>query len=304
MQIEALSVSSENGLNVETITFQNLSLLVGVSGSGKSQVLYYIKELTRLLCHQSYTSLPSGTYCLQFLWQDQSYIYELTINEHHRIYEELRTTDHQLSLPLELKKLDQRIRLIPPVSLIRKTRIQKHSLSFSSPRILERLAYAYEYQGEIFEQIKGIYTLIFEQVTEVKFMEENNLYQLYLKEKSGDWITQDSISDGMLKTLVYLSEVILCKPGTILLIDEFENGLGLNCLGMVLEEMVQRSDIQLILTSHHPYIINNIPTQYWTIMMREDLTIHSKSAAELGIGQTKYDAFFELMNRLEYEGVL
>ena len=117
-------------------------------------------------------------------------------------------------------------------------------------------------------------------------------------------MSQQYISDGMFKTLVYLSEVTLCSPGTVLLIDEFENGLGLNCLGIVLEEMMEKNNVQLILTSHHPYIINNIPPQHWTVVMREELMIHSKSAVELGIGETKYDAFFELMNRLEYEGVL
>lgn len=286
------------------MVFHHLTLLVGVSGSGKSQILYFIKELTHLLCHQTFTSLASGKYELQFKWEDQSYLYKITVDQHRLVNEQLITKNNQLSLPLQLKKLDQSIRLIQPISLIRQTRLQKQSLNLASPRILERLAYVYEYRSDLFQDIKQIYELIFEQIIDIKFEEVGTFYQLYIKEKSGEWVSQQYISDGMFKTLVYLSEVTLCSPGTVLLIDEFENGLGLNCLGIVLEEMMEKNNVQLILTSHHPYIINNIPPQHWTVVMREELMIHSKSAVELGIGETKYDAFFELMNRLEYEGVL
>lgn len=241
---------------------------------------------------------------LQFKWEDQNYLYKITVDQHRLVNEQLITKNNQLSLPIQLKTLDQSIRLVQPISLIRQTQLQKKSLNLLSPRILERLAYVYEYRSELFQEIKQVYKLIFDQIIDVKFEEAGNFYQLYLQEKSGEWVSQQYISDGMLKTLVYLSEVTLCVPGTVLLIDEFENGLGLNCLGIVLEEMMEKNNIQLILTSHHPYIINSIPPQHWIVVMREDLTIHSKSAAELGIGQTKYDAFFELMNRLEYEGVL
>ena len=146
--------------------------------------------------------------------------------------------------------------------------------------------------------------MIFDEIIDVKFEEMRNFYQLYIQEKAGEWIFQHYLSDGIFKTLVYLSEITLCALGTVLLIEEFENGLRLNCLGIVLEDMIKKNDIQLILTSHHPHIINNISPQHWIVVMREDLRIHSKSSAELGIGQTKYDAFFELMNRLEHEGVL
>ena len=78
------------------------------------------------------------------------------------------------------------------------------------------------------------------------------------------------------------------------MIDEFENGLGLNCMGPLLEQIVTREDLQLILSSHHPYIINNIPNEAWQIITSEQSTIHVQSAEEFGIGKTKYDAFFEL----------
>ena len=67
--------------------------------------------------------------------------------------------------------------------------------------------------------------------------------------------------------------------------------------------MIQKQGIQMILTRHHPYIINNITPSCWFIVHRIDSIVSNKTAIELGIGQTKYDAFFELMNRLEYEGV-
>ncbi len=110
------------------------------------------------------------------------------------------------------------------------------------------------------------------------------------------------MSDGMLKTLYYLTEFVLSEPGTLLLVDEFENGLGLNCMGPLLEEMMGRDDLQLILSSHHPYVINNVHSHFWRIITRQQDTIEAHTAEELGIGQTECDSFFELINVLSFEG--
>ena len=49
---------------------------------------------------------------------------------------------------------------------------------------------------------------------------------------------------------------MLWPDGSVILIDEFENSLGVNCLDEITEDVVKESRrLQFILTSHHPYII-------------------------------------------------
>ena len=303
MKIHRLIVNSTNSLSIEPIDFHSLTLLVGVSGSGKSQVLHYIKESTQLLQTGQTKTLESGHYVLDFEYNEHLYTYEVTLDNYHIINQDLSSREGALSIPLQIKNINEKIRYVLPVSLIRQQQIKENSLNFLSDNTLERLAYIYQFQKERFDILKALYQLIFEEVEDLTFETIENQYVLRLKDKSGATLTHHNLSDGMLKTLIYLSEVTLAKPGTVLLIDEFENGLGLNCLGLILEEMIQKQGIQMILTSHHPYIINNITPSCWVIVHRIDSIVSNKTAIELGIGQTKYDAFFELMNRLEYEGV-
>jgi len=58
-------------------------------------------------------------------------------------------------------------------------------------------------------------------------------------------------------------------------------------------------DIQYLLTSHHPYIINQIPTNSWLIISQKDGIIESNRAVDLGIGRMKQDNFFDLINYIK-----
>ena len=72
-----------------------------------------------------------------------------------------------------------------------------------------------------------------------------------------EWIGPECISSGMFKSLVHISELYLSTDGTLFLIDEFENSLGINCIDELTTDILQSGrKLQFILTSHHPYIIN------------------------------------------------
>ena len=74
-----------------------------------------------------------------------------------------------------------------------------------------------------------------------------------------DWIPVMGMSAGMYRTLIHIIELYLSADGTVILIDEFENSLGVNCIDELTTEMIGATNrIQFIITSHHPYIINNI----------------------------------------------
>ncbi len=121
---------------------------------------------------------------------------------------------------------------------------------------------------------------------------------------SADWIEREGMSSGMLRTLSVLLDLALAPEGSTFLIDEFENSLGINCLPEVSDLILSRAgDLQFIITSHHPYIINNIPTKYWKLVTRQGSKVTVKDASEIPALQTNsaHDRYTLLCNLTEYE---
>lgn len=115
----------------------------------------------------------------------------------------------------------------------------------------------------------------------------------------GRWIEQQDISSGMLRTMwIFALLHFRCRHTTILF-DELENSLGVNCLDSVVERIRMKAaeeGTQFILTSHHPYIINQIPTADWLLISQDKGIITDKKAADVGIGKTSRDQFVDLLN--------
>lgn len=129
---------------------------------------------------------------------------------------------------------------------------------------------------------------------------------IQVKERGVDsWIEEAYISSGMYRTLLQISELYLCAEGTVFLIDEFENSLGVNCLDDLMNVMLTyERNLQFIITSHHPYIINNISYENWKIVTRLGGVVTVQDATEFNLGRSKHQAFTQLVNLDEYiEGV-
>ena len=121
----------------------------------------------------------------------------------------------------------------------------------------------------------------------------------------GDTILQRDISNGMLKTICYIVELFTMPRESLVLIDEFENGLGANCIDVLSEKILtQRNDIQFIITSHHPKIISEFDTSRWRILNRDRKIITNKTSDEYGINNSRHESYFNLINRWEFEGKL
>jgi predicted ATPase len=115
------------------------------------------------------------------------------------------------------------------------------------------------------------------------------------------WIHEFQLSSGMSLSLQYIAELYLCADNTVILIDEFENSLGINCIDAITDSIVaQKRDLQFILTSHHPYIINNINPENWKIIARKGGSVRNYNAEQLDIGKSKHAAFTQLINLDEY----
>jgi len=173
-----------------------------------------------------------------------------------------------------------------------------------------------EYYPQVFESVKEQYNEIFRTSdirigqslkSKPKTISYDNVFTLFIGIKEigiPDWIIANQLSSGMIKTLFLLFELALTPSGSVIMIDDFENSMGQNCLPQLTDYILRYSnDIQFILTSHHPYVINNIPTKWWKIVTRKGSEVTVKDADSIPALKTgsKLDKFTLLMNLKEYE---
>lgn len=111
----------------------------------------------------------------------------------------------------------------------------------------------------------------------------------------------------MQKVLLILTDIFVFPEGGIYLIDEYENSLGINAIDFFPSFILEvEKDIQFIVTSHHPYIINEIPVKNWYVFHRKGTEVVIKHGSELAerFGKSKQKAFIKLINDSFYtEGV-
>jgi len=163
---------------------------------------------------------------------------------------------------------------------------------------------------EQFAQIKSLFIDAFpfvEDVTVETLTDSDESVHLgfRIKEtKVPNSIIGEAISSGMLRTLVTFIDLTLAPAGTCILIDEFENSLGVNCMPAVTDLVLSRApDLQFIITSHHPYIINNIPKEHWKVVQRKGSVVRAIPASKIKALQTAsaQENFLQLINTAEFE---
>jgi predicted ATPase len=126
---------------------------------------------------------------------------------------------------------------------------------------------------------------------------------IQIKEKGIDaWINEWKLSSGMTRTLLHISELYLRADGDVILIDEFENSLGVNCIEELTSDLSggYGRNLQFIITSHHPYIINNIDYNHWKIVTRQAGVVTAYDARDFNLGKSKHQAFIQLINLDQY----
>lgn len=209
----------------------------------------------------------------------------------------------------ELKNYNDGISISPFLSKKRdeiKELQEIHNSRFLSP--IEKLFILRKENMPQFDRIKDLFTGIFANVEDIDFSLEqlfnDTMYPvLKIKEKGVDaWIMQNSISSGMFRTLSQITFLVLAQDGDIILIDEFENGLGVNCIDHLADQILDTDqNLQVIITSHHPYIINSIPYDKWKVVTRNCSNINVLTADDLKIGEhSRHDAFMQLVQTNAY----
>ncbi len=358
----------KTGLEIQRIYFNSdVTLLVGLSGAGKTQILNAVEYSLNLAIDKNAVLYPYSV-GMGLLIDDDEYewYYEINkINEENIIieeekryefvYEKLiknseiifeRKNDNvlisgydkvprpkkdeslisQYSEDKKFEKLVSGIRKLYSVEIELAVRggIKREIFGRLKSKVIETLKEDKNTEFKMFSHLPAamkiyiaknyypdLYVRIFDAVKEI-FMEiedidveEDVAREMYLVsiQVYGKKLLQDDISNGMLKTIYYIVELYTMSENALVLIDEFENGLGVNCID-VLSELIlyERDDLQFIITSHHPKIIGEIEKEKWKIIERDVATVKNCTSEEYGIGNSQHDAYFNLINRWEFEG--
>ncbi len=373
--MKILSLKLKNnflGWDFDEVDFSsNLTLLVGVSGAGKTQILRGIIDLSRIANGKTINGLEwkirfSTINNTEFIWEgsfDTVDVDGLYIEDEDEpvksplLYEKITSKDtvlverneelnqyqgktipklssHQSMIYLlreesaiteifnALNKIEYRDHTRNgssfsisekslPLHLLKNKYTTLENIINSDEDVKTKLYLIYENKLDIFEKIKSKFIDVFQQVKDIKSapLEMNGIPAkwaeaipaIYIKEESvSKWIREDRVSSGMMRTLIHLSEIFLSSEGTVILIDEFENSLGINCIDILTEDLIhENKTLQFIATSHHPYIINNIPYEYWKIVTRQGGHISIRDTSEYKLGRSKQDAFIQLTKILE-----
>ncbi|HRI69207.1 MAG TPA: ATP-binding protein, partial [Polyangium sp.] len=158
--------------------------------------------------------------------------------------------------------------------------------------------------AEIFDTVKTVRVGWARELLNTNVDEDDDRLMVIIEEEGVNTpIRLPDLSSGMRRTLRHLVELALAPSGSTILIDEYENSLGVNCLPSITRHLLNRTrDIQLIATSHHPYVINNIALEHWRVVARQGSEVEIVEAAAIPELQTasRQEAFIRLMNSETY----
>jgi len=378
MKIKSFTFNSTNqNWNIEEVYFDDLNLLVGASGVGKTRILRAL-DLICDVAKDKKRKLDDVQWSINFSHLGKNYRWELktsnSIDEAFSsepgqaeiVYEKLievkdsceaeilhrTTTESKLNnekLP-KLKRTESAITLLAeedsiapiaeafkrfifnetPQRVVVSVPFDPNNVSMSSDSELTdsehidvekfketsvdtptvfKAFFLQKLFPDLFDEIKESYIDIFPSVKDVRVTinkESSNQHRLLfeIEDDSDNWISQQHISSGMYRTLTYLIEILAAPEESVVVIDEFENSLGINCMPELTDFILDKSPkLQFILTSHHPYIINNIPWKTWQVVSRVDNKIRSRKAVDIPELDTasSLDKFTQLVNLLDCE---
>lgn len=377
MKIQSFKFSNhKENWHIEEVKFEDLNLLVGGSGVGKTRILKALDLICDVAIGRN-RNLDDLEWSINFSHLGQNYRWELksssikneeillNVNESEQteiVYEKLVRYDDDSEIEIllrsgldskfnneklpKLKRTESAITLLSEEDLIIPVRQAFKQLIFNfetrqkwmiglgyDPAKMELLdeikLNAYDFQEyfagdppvlkafclqkffpHLFNEIKEYYIDIFPELKDVRVSSKRDSdgdFLLFFEiQENGleDWIPQQRISSGMFRTLICLIEVITAPEESVILIDEFENSLGINCMAELTDFILDKSsDIQFILTSHHPYIINNIPWKTWQIVSKSGNKVKVRKASDIPALDTasSLDKFTQLINLLDSE---
>ncbi|OQY43458.1 MAG: hypothetical protein B6247_31665 [Candidatus Parabeggiatoa sp. nov. 2] len=293
--------------HLEETFFDNLNLLLGISGVGKTKILKAL-EFVCQVATESKCKLNGEAWEIGFKYAGQEYQWKFESSlvkpnfshfaqpkQSSILFEEVVKKEGDKSTTL-LKRNDSSFLLNnEEIPALRQNESAINLLSQIETIRPIHQAFKQQYPDE-FDKIKQEFTSIFTTVEDIKVnltKEAGGIYEfsVNLKEKTSEkWISQWQMSAGMFRTFAHLIEITMapedCMPG---LTDFILN---------------KTSHLQVILTSHHPYLIRHIHEKRWKLVKRKGGQVSVINALDIPQLQTDegVDKFIRLTSLPEYEG--
>lgn len=155
-----------------------------------------------------------------------------------------------------------------------------------------------------FKDIEGLELKSLDKIPSLRVsgVNEMDVLSLCVKE-NGVWISRIEISSGMSRYLEALIDIYIPPKGSIIIYDEFENGLDPIIIGDLLEIYKEKiTERQYIFTSHHPYLIKNISPRNWILLNREGYHVKNYPGVEIEKDEEIEGAFISLINDKRFRG--
>ncbi|MGD0174712.1 MAG: ATP-binding protein [Anaerolineales bacterium] len=170
---------------------------------------------------------------------------------------------------------------------------------------------------DLYKQIIEDYKLVFPFVEEVGITDLSKINEYIAfpgiipvftirEHGSTNWIILPELSSGMKKVLLIMTDITMLPEGGVYLIDEYENSLGLNAINFFPEFVLSlKKGVQFVVTSHHPYLINQIPPSEWYVLHREGLHVQIQYGQTNvnKYGKSKQELFTQLINDPFFRGM-
>lgn len=343
MKIESLSFCyTKSGWKITDVQLDDLTLLVGASGVGKTRILECVMELKSAALEGINYSKKSISWRLKFTLDNQNYYEwigernkedgfvteEIFLNKKSIVSRnegkvslsggtilKLNSDSSLFYLMGEDEKIEPAVEAFEHIyydnlddriytAAYLEEGIENRDYTIEEIRALDEDALVKIYLAKssklaVVKQIKENFIEIFPFVEDVVIQKEiYDAINWHIKEVGvRELIPESEISSGMKRTFLQLCNLHLCPDGTIFLIDEFENSLGINCideLTSVLKSATHRK-LQFIITSHHPYIINQIHYKHWKLVTRHAGEVRVQNATDLiDFEKSRQQAFMQL----------
>ena len=168
--------------------------------------------------------------------------------------------------------------------------------------LISKIGILLDTNAGLWNEVLANYQSIFEEVEDIKIgpcLGSKEAVTIYFVINHVE-IDIGNISSGMVKTLQLITDLFLSSESNVILIDELENGFGINCIDAVWDIVKKKArNIQFILTSHHPYVISNLDYSKFLIVQRKENEIFTQTGKEFKLDETHLDYYDMIFNRLE-----
>lgn len=174
-----------------------------------------------------------------------------------------------------------------------------------------------KHNPEIYKTATELFTGIFETIKQVKvkIIENKNaplpptsILPIFLVKESGidRWLSIGDLSSGMQKVILIITDILTLPENSIYIIDEYENSLGVNAIDFLPSLLADYGNgNQFFITTHHPYLINNMPVKNWKLFMRKGVNVKIRDGKDLEdkFKKSKQKAFIQLINDPDYKEI-